>query len=128
MCHQLGLDGAIKVHGRIPVLEKPLIAGETHLEPQYEILSDAFSRLIDPDARLRKLGEGYLWAEGTTWVPDVSEEGGGYLLWSDIPNDRMLRWSESDGTTTFRQPCGYTNGHTLDREGRLVSAEHGGRR
>ena len=98
------------------------------MEPQYEILSDAFSRLIDPDARLRKLGEGYLWAEGTTWVPDVSEEGGGYLLWSDIPNDRMLRWSESDGTTTFRQPCGYTNGHTLDREGRLVSAEHGGRR
>ena len=98
------------------------------MEPQYEILSNAFKMLIDPNARLRKLGDGYLWAEGTTWVPDSAEAGGGYLLWSDIPNDRMLRWSESDGTTIFRQPCGYTNGHTLDRENRLVSAEHGGRR
>ncbi|MCH8816578.1 MAG: SMP-30/gluconolactonase/LRE family protein [Chloroflexi bacterium] len=90
--------------------------------------SSAFEQLILPDERLRKLGDGYQWAEGTTWVPDDSESGGGYLLWSDIPNDRMLRWSESDGTTVFRQPCGYTNGHTLDREGRLVSCEHGGRR
>ncbi|MCH7906914.1 MAG: SMP-30/gluconolactonase/LRE family protein [Chloroflexi bacterium] len=90
--------------------------------------SSAFEGLILPDERLRKLGDGYQWAEGTTWVPDDSESGGGYLLWSDIPNDRMLRWSESDGTTVFRQPCGYTNGHTLDREGRLVSCEHGGRR
>ena len=98
------------------------------MEPQYEILSNAFKTLINPNARLRKLGDGYLWAEGTTWVPDSAEAGGGYLLWSDIPNDRMLRWSESDGTTIFRQPCGYTNGHTLDRENRLVSAEHGGRR
>ena len=98
------------------------------MEPQYDIRSSAFEQLILPDERLRKLGEGYQWAEGTTWVPDDSESGGGYLLWSDIPNDRMLRWSESDGTTVFRQPCGYTNGHTLDREGRLVSCEHGGRR
>ena len=98
------------------------------MEPQYEILSNTFKTLINPNARLRKLGDGYLWAEGTTWVPDSAEAGGGYLLWSDIPNDRMLRWSESDGTTIFRQPCGYTNGHTLDRENRLVSAEHGGRR
>ena len=98
------------------------------MEPQYEILSNAFKTLINPNARLRKLGDGYLWAEGTTWVPDSAEADGGYLLWSDIPNDRMLRWSESDGTTIFRQPCGYTNGHTLDRENRLVSAEHGGRR
>ena len=98
------------------------------MEPQYEILSNVFKTLINPNARLRKLGDGYLWAEGTTWVPDSAEAGGGYLLWSDIPNDRMLRWSESDGTTIFRQPCGYTNGHTLDRENRLVSAEHGGRR
>ena len=98
------------------------------MEPQYDIRSSAFEQLILPDERLRKLGDGYQWAEGTTWVPDDSESGGGYLLWSDIPNDRMLRWSESDGTTVFRQPCGYTNGHTLDREGRLVSCEHGGRR
>ena len=98
------------------------------MEPQYDIRSSAFERLILPDERLRKLGDGYQWAEGTTWVPDDSSNGGGYLVWSDTPNDRMLRWSESDGTTVFRQHCGYTNGHTLDREGRLVSCEHGGRR
>ena len=51
------------------------------------------------------------------------------VLFSDIPNDRMLRFDECDGrVSVFRQPCGYANGHTVDREGRLVSAEHGGRR
>ena len=98
------------------------------MEPQYDIRSATFEKLILPDERLRKLGDGYEWAEGTTWVPDAAMSGGGYLVWSDIPNDRMMRWSESDGTTVFRHPCGYTNGHTLDREGRLVSCEHGERR
>ena len=51
------------------------------------------------------------------------------LVWSDIPNDRMLRWDETTGAVgVFRHPCGYTNGHTLDAEGRIVSCEHGGRR
>ena len=53
---------------------------------------------------------------------------GDYLLWSDIPNDRILRYSDSDGVSVFREPCGYTNGHYLDAQGRLLSCEHGGRR
>ena len=54
---------------------------------------------------------------------------GRYLVWSDIPNDRMLRWDETTGAVgVFRQPAGYTNGGTLDLQGRLVSCEHGGRR
>src|SRR5205823_6714641 len=53
---------------------------------------------------------------------------GRYLVWSDIPNNRMLRFDETDGSVSvFRQPCNYTNGHTVDREGRLVSCEHQGR-
>ncbi|MBI4220098.1 MAG: SMP-30/gluconolactonase/LRE family protein, partial [Chloroflexi bacterium] len=51
-----------------------------------------------------------------------------YVIWSDIPNDRILKWSAREGMTVFRKPCGYTNGHTRDRQGRLVSCEHGGRR
>ncbi|MCB1467734.1 MAG: SMP-30/gluconolactonase/LRE family protein, partial [Rhizobiaceae bacterium] len=67
---------------------------------------------------------GCRWAEGPAYFA-----AGRYLVWSDIPNDRMLRYDETDGSVSvFRQPAGNTNGHTTDRQGRLVSCEHGGRR
>ncbi|HSK97468.1 MAG TPA: SMP-30/gluconolactonase/LRE family protein [Euzebyales bacterium] len=76
------------------------------------------------DAQVVRIATGCRWAEGPVYVP-----AGRYLLWSDIPNDRMLRWDETTGAVgVFRSPAGYTNGHTLDREGRLVSCEHGHRR
>ncbi|WP_026930396.1 SMP-30/gluconolactonase/LRE family protein [Glycomyces tenuis] len=84
------------------------------------------------DKRFDVSGDGYLeclfsggrWTEGPVYVPS-----GRYLLFSDIPNDRMLRWDETDGSVSvFRSPAGYTNGHTLDRQGRLVSCEQGARR
>ena len=54
---------------------------------------------------------------------------GGYLLWSDIPNNRILKWEESTGqVSTYRKPSNYSNGHTRDRQGRLISCEHGARR
>ena len=63
---------------------------------------------------------GCRWAEGPAYFP-----AGRYLVWSDIPNDRILRWDECDGNVSeFRSPAGYTNGHTVDRQGRLVSCEH----
>ena len=72
---------------------------------------------------LEKLYTGCRWAEGPAWFA-----AGRYLVWSDIPNDRMLRWDETDGSVSvFRQPAMNTNGHTVDREGRLVSCEHRGR-
>jgi gluconolactonase len=52
---------------------------------------------------------------------------GDYVLWSDIPNNRIMKWSAAEGATVFRQPAGFANGHYLDREGRLVSCEHGNR-
>lgn len=89
----------------------------------YEILDERFAHL-QGDVRLEPLYEGCRWAEGPTYVP-----AGRYLVWSDIPNDRMLRWDETTGVTgVFRQPAGFSNGTTLDRQGRLLACEHGNRR
>ena len=87
-------------------------------------LDERFHRLVNSNARLEKLYEGCRWAEGPAYFA-----AGRYLVWSDIPNDRMLRFDETSGAVSvFRQPAGYTNGNTVDRRGRLVSCEHGNRR
>lgn len=90
----------------------------------FEILHERFRACIDESAQVQKLWEGSVWAEGPAWFA-----AGRYLVWSDIPNDRMLRLDETTGGVgVFRSPAGYTNGHTVDRQGRLVSCEHGNRR
>jgi gluconolactonase len=90
----------------------------------YEVLDDRFQPCAAGDVRLEQLYSDCRWAEGPVYVP-----AGRYLAWSDIPNDRMLRWDETTGVVgVFRQPAGYANGHTLDPEGRMVSCEHGNRR
>lgn len=89
----------------------------------YTILDPRFRRLIVGNAGVDKLWTGCRWAEGPAWFA-----AGRYLVWSDIPNDRMLRYDDTDGSVSvFRQPAMNSNGHTVDREGRLVSCEHGGR-
>ncbi|ADD44274.1 SMP-30/gluconolactonase/LRE family protein [Stackebrandtia nassauensis] len=76
------------------------------------------------DDYFERLFSGGRWTEGPVYVPS-----GKYLLFSDIPNNRVLRWDETDGSVSvFRSPSNYTNGHTLDRHGRLISCEQGGRR
>ncbi len=95
---------------------------------EYEVHDWRFKRLASMNARVVKLWEGAAWAEGPVYFRD-----GDYLLFSDIPNDRILRFvpdlSGLGGTVSvFRQPAGYTNGHTRDLEGRLVSCSHGNRR
>ena len=90
----------------------------------YVILDERFSRLIIGHAKLERLWTGCRWAEGPVYVPAAR-----HLLWSDIPNDRVLRFVEDDGhVSVFASPCGYHNGHALDREGRVIACEHGGRR
>jgi gluconolactonase len=90
----------------------------------YEVLDPRFNRLFNGNAQVDKLYTGCRWAEGPAYFA-----AGRYLVWSDIPNDRMLRYDETDGSVSvFRSPAGNTNGHTVDRQGRLVSCEHGGRR
>ncbi|ONI81673.1 gluconolactonase [Actinosynnema sp. ALI-1.44] len=76
------------------------------------------------DQWMRRIHTGCRWTEGPVYFP-----AGRYLVFSDIPNDRMVRWDETTGEVgVFRQPSGYANGHTRDRAGRLVSCEHGNRR
>jgi gluconolactonase len=93
-------------------------------EPTFEVLDDRFSTCIKTSARIEKLYSGCRWAEGPAYFP-----AGRYLVWSDIPNDRIMRWDETNGEVgVFRTPAGYTNGHTVDAVGRLISCEHGNRR
>ena len=89
----------------------------------YQIIDPRFRRFLLGNCRVEKLFTGTLWAEGPCWWADARA-----LTWSDIPNDRMLRWVEGAGVSEFRRPANNTNGHTRDREGRLISCEHGARR
>jgi gluconolactonase len=82
-----------------------------------------FLRLVLGNVGVEKLFTGARWSEGPAYFP-----AGKYLVWSDIPNDRLLRFDETDGSvSTFEQPCRYQNGHTVDLQGRLIGCEHGGR-
>jgi len=93
------------------------------LSDSFELIDPRFKALAFPNVQLERLYTGCRWAEGPAWFAP-----GRYLVWSDIPNDRMLRWDETDGSVSvFRQPSLNANGHTVDREGRLVSCEHRGR-
>ena len=85
----------------------------------YEIIDPAFRRLILPNAVLQTLGQDFGWLEGPVWFGDANQ-----LLVSDIPNDRILRWTEDSGVSVFRQPSGFENGHTRDRQGRLIGCSH----
>ena len=92
--------------------------------PAYTIIHDRFRDCIRTSARIERLYDGCRWAEGPAYFPAHRS-----LVWSDIPNDRMMRWDEVNGqVTVFRQPASYANGNTIDRQGRLVTCEHGGRR
>ena len=94
----------------------------------------AIDDLIAPDAKIEKLAEGFDWAEGPVWM-----KKGGYLLFSDVPQNVVFKWKEGEGVTKFLKPSGYTgskprggepgsNGLTTDRDGMLVLCQHGDRR
>jgi gluconolactonase len=93
------------------------------IDARFEVLDERF-RPYDGDVELARLHTGCRWTEGPAYFP-----AGRYLVFSDIPNDRMLRYDETNGVVSvFRQPAGHANGHTVDGQGRLVSCEHGNRR
>lgn len=89
----------------------------------YEFHDPRFRRLTLPNTQLERLYSQCRWAEGPVWFND-----GGYLLWSDIPNERILRWIPEVGVSTFRTHSNFANGNTRDLQGRLISCEHGTRR
>ena len=81
-----------------------------------------FKPCVLSNAPLLTLGEGYAWLEGPVWFADANQ-----LLVSDLPNNRVLRWTEDSGVSVFRQPSNFANGHTRDRQGRLIGCSHRGR-
>jgi len=90
----------------------------------FEHLDPRFKACVKDSARLDHLYDQCRWAEGPAYFPAHRA-----LIWSDIPNHRVLRYDEASGNVTeFRNPSGYSNGHTIDPQGRLVSCEHGNRR
>ncbi len=89
----------------------------------FEYYSRRFYDLTVPTADVEELFSGCRWAEGPVWFNDHSA-----LVWSDIPNRRMLRWIDGQGVSVFRSESNFANGNTRDRQGRLVSCEHGARR
>lgn len=90
----------------------------------YDIIDPRFSALINGSAKLERLWTGGRWTEGPVYVPAAR-----HVIWSDIPNNRVLRYDEvGGGTSIFEAPCGFHNGHTLDSEGRIIACEHGNRR
>src|SRR5579863_2635674 len=93
-------------------------------DPAVEIVDPRFAKYAVGNAAVERLYTGARWAEGPVWFGD-----GRYLLFSDIPNNRMLRWSEDTGeVSVFRSPSNYSNGNFRDRQGRLITCEHDTRR
>ncbi|PKP67147.1 MAG: gluconolactonase [Alphaproteobacteria bacterium HGW-Alphaproteobacteria-8] len=93
------------------------------LTDSFEVLDPRFSALVFGNVHVDTLYKGSRWAEGPAYFP-----AGRYLVWSDIPNDRLLRWDETSGAVSeFLRPCMNHNGHSVDLQGRLVACEHRGR-
>ncbi len=82
-----------------------------------------FTELVDTSAAVERLGGDCIWAEGPVWLPEEQA-----LVWSDIPNNRAMRWTETDGVVLHAADVEYTNGRTLDLDGRQVVCSHGHRR
>src|SRR5262245_42905268 len=101
---------------RMPIVRYP--------DAAVQVLQPAFEKYRLALAAVERIATGSRWAEGPVWFGD-----GRYLLWSDIPNDRILKWEEATGAVSvFRGPSNHANGNTRDRQGRLITCEHGGRR
>jgi gluconolactonase len=93
-------------------------------DPRIEILDPSFAQYRINSAKVERLATGMRWAEGPVWFGD-----GRYLLWSDIPNNRIMKWEEETGAVSvFRKPSNFSNGNSRDRQGRLLTCEHDSRR
>jgi len=102
----------------------PWQPSQRYPEPLFRVTHESFARYRISAAKVERLATGCRWSEGPVWFGD-----GRYLLWSDIPNNRILRWDEETGAVgVFRRPSNFANGHTRDRQGRLLTCEHGARR
>ena len=99
----------------------------------------ALNQLIEKDSKIEVLCGGFEWSEGPVWINEPKNKFGGYILFSDIPNNVVMKWQEGTGASVYMNPAGYTgvadygrepgsNGLALDSQGRLILCEHGDRR
>src|SRR2546429_7221443 len=101
----------------------PWQPSQRYPDPAIKIVDPSFARYRLALAKVERIASGTRWNEGPVWFGD-----GRYLLWSDIPNNRIMKWEEETGAVSvFRKPSNNANGNTRDRQGRLVTCEHGRR-
>jgi gluconolactonase len=104
-------------------VQVPWQPSQRYPDPAVEIVDASFDRYRLKLASVERIAHGFRWCEGPVWFGD-----GRYLLWSDIPNNRIMKWEEETGAVSvFRKPSNFANGNTRDRQGRLVTCEHNGR-
>jgi gluconolactonase len=110
--------------GRAEAQAFPFRPNQRYPDPAVQILDPSFARYRIYSSTLEQVATGMRWAEGPVYFPD-----GGYLLCSDVPNNRIMKYNERDGSfTVFRAPAIFANGNTRDRQGRLITCEHSGTR
>jgi gluconolactonase len=128
----------------VGLLSSSLVADDLTPRPTMgEILrfDAAADSLLAPDAKIEVLGSGLDWSEGPVWIPKVPTQpgGGGYVVFSDVPRNQVMKWKEGEGMSVFLKPSGYTgvmeysgepgsNGLNVNSRGELISCEHGDRR
>jgi len=120
----LGASLSILATAHVPRVHAGWEQSDRYPDPAVQILDPSFAKYRLNNAGVERLATGMRWNEGPVWFGD-----GRYLLWSDSPNDRIMRWDEETGAVSvFRKPSNKSNGLTRDRQGRLLTCEHTGRR
>jgi gluconolactonase len=120
----LSAAGALALAAAAPKVSAQWQPSPRYPDPAVRVIDPSFARYRLGLARVEQIASGNRWTEGPVYFGD-----GRYLLWSDIPNNRIMRWDEDSGAVSvFRKPSGFANGNTRDRQGRLLSCEHGQRR
>jgi gluconolactonase len=120
----LAAGGAISALAAARGLAAEWEPSQRYPDPLVRIIDPSFTKYRLNLAKVERLATGMRWCEGPVWFGD-----GRYLLWSDIPNNRIMKWEEETGAVSvFRKPASNSNGNTRDRQGRLVTCEHEGRR
>jgi gluconolactonase len=120
----LASTGAIAALAAVPRVFADWEPSGRYPDPAIKVIDPSFAKYRILTAKVERLATGMRWAEGPAWFGD-----GRYLLWSDIPNNRIMRWDEETGAVSiFRKPSNYGNGNTRDRQGHLITCEHDTRR
>src|SRR5207244_10123639 len=120
----LGASSAMAALAALPRALAEWQPSQRYPDPLIKIVDPSFARYRLALAKVERIASGMRWNEGPVWVGD-----GRYLLWSDIPNNRIMKWDEETGRmSVFRKPSNNANGNTRDRQGRLLSCEHDTRR